>query len=398
MSRPSSSSPSRCAARAGSIATAPLRVPHAARLLLALALALPAYAEGFTRPAAETFSGKQALSDALLRLGVDPREARPACDTLGISQDTLVTYWQWSAPADTAPPSIEFHLDTGARLVLEHPGGRLLAYVRHGNYWVAPGPPEQHAPAAPQSREAALPEADAAAQAAAWRDKLAPGGTWKASPPVYADRFDASPGDLYGAWWECAFERTHEGRAVRAAGIEIALDAATGQLMRVAVAPFTPPEASAVYFTPEHARLKADDFLRTVPDPLAELLVVKIDAPTQQIDDIGGQFAVRGGLDAPNAPRKARREARRREKTPENGTDPLAALPSIAPVPPVLADAPPELVYAPVREVWKQQTWQAIEAERPGMRLLLVYEFPTQTPTAPTLPVYVTAAGNEVVR
>jgi hypothetical protein len=315
--------------------------PFLGVLMVSAAFASAARAESsaFSPPTAETFTGKQALEDAFLRLQLDYRNSRDALDLLGIGRNALVTYWQWSFPGDTAPPSIEFHFEAGQYVVIDIASGVLLTYLRHGEYWVTPGPPEASAPEVPKPKSAAITEDNAGKLAAEWLAKFAPTATWTADGPVYKDRFDVAPEDLLGAWWEFSFERTHGGYPVRGANAEIALNAETGELMRFALPLFAPPAGLAIYFPPENARIKADDYLQQDPQCLEGLLAVKPNLPEQQIIDTGDNFSVRGGLVGRRAQRKAEKKENKQLKTNKsNPSDPAPGeeFPIIAPIAPVL--------------------------------------------------------------
>lgn len=363
-----------------------------------MALGVQAETSSFTPPSAETFTGKRAAVDLLQRLQIDILAARDPLERVGLSTNDLVTHWQWSAPHDTAPPSVELQFENDARAVVAVPGGALLAYVRYGSYWVAPGPPEKFAPEKPETKDDALPEADAATKIDGWLAKFLPPGTWRSDPLEYKDRYDATPADLYGAWWETRAERIHLGYPVRGVDVHIAINATTGDLMQLQVPLFEGPREAAVYFPIENARIKAQDYLAARPaESLGELVLRDPAAPEQFLDALDSDFAVRGGLG--NAKPGSRAERKRARKAEEKAIEEGSTGPQPLAIPPTLAPGDVPLVLAPVSLVYAQAQWKPLSDSTPtSHQFLLVYAFPTQTPTARTAPVYVTAAGNEVVR
>lgn len=395
LSRKLDSFPSICVARG----QCPFLVCFALACVSSLSLA---ESSAFTRKSAETFTGKQTIEGAFRSLEIDYRNSRDALDLVGIDNDDLVVYWTWGADNDTVLPSIEFHLEAGQYIIIDAASGKLLTYLRYGKYWVSPGPAEDSAPSEKKTRDDALPGEKAAEIANAWIEKLAPGAAWHPQPPEYKDRFDVVPGDLFGAWWEFNYERVYEGYPARGADAEIGLNAETGELMRFTLPIFTPPASVDIYFPPENARIKADDYLNIAPNTLNDLLLYKPSLPEQQIQDTGNNFSVRGGLVGSRAQRKeAKKELKQLKKNSNNNKDGGEALegPIPEPIPPALAPGDPTLALVAVDEVWKQQTWRPIDATKPTARqYTLVYEFATQTPTALTLPVLVTTNGNEIVR
>lgn len=378
-------------------------------IVLIVALATPAESNRFTPPSAETFSGKRAAQDVLLRLECDARAARDPLEQVGLRPGDLVAHWQVSAAHDTAPPSVELQYTNDARAVLALPGGALLGYLRYGSYYVAPGRPEEHAPPKPKSKEDALPEAEAKAQAEQWLARFLPADTWRIVAIEYKDRFDASPDDLYGAWWEARAERVFQGFPAIGVDAQVALDAETGALMQLVLPAFAPPREAVAYFPLLNARIKAEDYLASRPaEALMELTQHDPAAPEAFLDGLEEDFAVRGGLGATQpGDRAARKRLRKAQKLAaqagEAGSVPTessndATGPQPTAIPPTLAPGDVPLVLAPLTQRFTQGQWQPLDPTDPTPKFELVYAFPTQTPTAPTAPLYITANNNEVAR
>lgn len=224
-------------------------------MLCLFAAASPAESISFTPDSSQTFSGRITLDDLYSRLSLDYIAGRKSLAPLDIGPNMQVEYWTFGAEKDLAPKSLEIHLQEGPWVVVAIADSRVLTYLRHGEYWVSPGRPEESAPATAKTKESALSEDTAKAKAQEWLAKLAPDGTWQVVEVTYKDRFDAVPQDLYGAWWEVTCERTHAGYPVRGANAYVGLDAETGTLMRFDLPPFSPPAGVEVYFPALNARL-----------------------------------------------------------------------------------------------------------------------------------------------
>lgn len=371
-------------------------------LLLGCAGALGhAESTAFTPESALSFSGRITLDDLYSRLNLDYIAGRKSLAPLDIGPNAQVEYWTYGAEKDLAPRSLEIHLQDGPWVVVALADSRVLTYLRHGTYWVSAGRPEDSAPTTAKTRENAISEDKAKATAEEWMAKLAADGTWQVAEVNYKDRFDVVEKDLFGAWWEVSCERTHGGFPVRGANAYVGLDAETGALMRFDLPPFTPPRSVEVYFPPANARLQAQLYMESAPNPLMDLVQFETGAPEASIAALGDDFTARGagfvGKDSRQAKKLAKRLEKEQRKAAEDAPDGEAAEVAKA-IPPTLLASEPTLALVLVSEVYKQNQWQPIDATDPKPRYALAYEFATQTPTAPTRPVYVLAATDEVAR
>jgi len=367
-------------------------------LALLFALGAQGQATRFTPPSAETFSGKKAAEDVLRSLQIDARAARDPLALLGLKMNDLVTHWHWGEALGTAPPTVELHFENDARAVIAAPSGALLGYLRYATNLIAKDPPKHLTPGSAPPKEDALAEVEAAAKVEEWIAKFLPAGSWRTGGLEYKDHHDITPGDLYGTWWIARAARIHLGYPARGVDVVVALDAASGELMQLQVPVFDPPRDAAIYFPVENARIKAEDYLSARPgEALAELILRDPNAPDQFLPD-------------PNPTTRAerRRERKMERAIAEGDTAKVEALqadgdgsgagPLPNPTPPTLAPGNVDVVLAPVSFVWSQAQWKPLSDTSPTPQFMLVYAFPTQTPTAPTGAIYVTTAGNEVVR